>query len=299
MRTMIPIRIKGYVRRMQHRVSTRLIFYTRLYLQRQEPVIIYQMGKVGSAGLAASIEACGHPFSFHIHRLNPANMDRVERMFAARGLPPVSYIPTERMLYRHVVRPRRRARFITLVRDPIARNLSAFFENFELMTGVQYADSQFSPEEIIRIYRDRGDHDLPLTWFDDEMKAALGIDVFSHPFPADLGYARIQQGNFELLVLQLETEDRLKEQVIADFLGLPDFKLLRTNVGAKKDYARDYREFTQRITFEPEYLDGMYSSRYVRHFYTAQQIEGFRKRWGGPRMLGEEPGAGGSRQEHP
>jgi len=91
-----------------------------------EPVIVYQMGKVGSRSITDSLKSCGvHPV-FHIHRINPDNINRVKDEYLKKGRKPLN----ERqgiILYRSVCRKERKAKFITIVREPVSRNLSASF----------------------------------------------------------------------------------------------------------------------------------------------------------------------------
>lgn len=50
-----------------------------------EPVIVYQMGKVGSRSITDSLKSCDvHPV-FHIHRMNPENIKRVKNEYLKKG----------------------------------------------------------------------------------------------------------------------------------------------------------------------------------------------------------------------
>jgi hypothetical protein len=82
-----------------------------------------------------------------------------------------------------------------------------------------------------------------------------------------------------LLLLKLE---RLKECAAAamkDFLGIDNFILTNANVGEDKDYRDLYRSFVDSIQLPSSYLDRMYESAAVRHFYSEDEIQGFRSRW--------------------
>lgn len=51
---------------------------------------------------------------------------------------------------------------------------------------------------------DRFPHDSLLTWFDNEMKAVVGIDVFQQNFPKDQGFNVNQIDAKRLLLIRLE-----------------------------------------------------------------------------------------------
>lgn len=112
-----------------------------------------------------------------------------------------------------------------------------------------------------------------LNWFDIEFKAALGIDVYKHPFPKQLGYVKMSEDPFEVLVMRTEMDDGVKARVISDFLGLQEFKLERFNMGAQASYGEMYKAFKERATIPEKYLDAIISSRFAQHFYTHEMLE--------------------------
>ena len=183
------------------------------------------------------------------------------------------------LLYRYVIAKRRPGKVITLVREPISRNISAFFENFTTFTGVAYEDSGFTTDEIIDIFIREYDHSVPLSWFDVELKKTLGIDIYEHPFPFEAGYATIANGALDLLQIKAETDDPTKERAIAEFLGVDGFKLIMRNVGEQKDYASTYSDFLSRVHLPQSYIDIMCGSDFTRHFYSNIEIETVRSRW--------------------
>ena len=80
----------------------------------------------------------------------------------------------------------RPVRVITAVRDPVARNISAYFNNLTLST----LKREFNEEELQAMmdqFLDKYSHDIPLVWFDKEMRDVLGLDVYHYPFPQKKG----------------------------------------------------------------------------------------------------------------
>jgi len=256
------------------------------------PVLVYQMGKVGSTSIHRSLIAHGVR-SIHLHRLRPDKLFRTqERRFS--GL--VNYVRRFfTMRYcRRLVRRHPQVKVITLVREPIARQASAFFQNFRwhVRDGRQVQD--IAVEELVEVFLSKPYFQHPVRWFEEEMEPMLGIDVYEYAFPKEQGHLVIQKGNLEVLILKLELADEDKEGAIAEFLNLPGFCIARTNVSEEKPYAIQYEAFRQALRLSREYVDGMCADRYTQHFYTDDEIAQMRARWqveecSGP---GAAPGTG-------
>jgi hypothetical protein len=182
-------------------------------------------------------------------------------------------------LYNKIIVPKKQVKIISLTREPIGRNVAAFFQNFERETGKKYEQSNFTPQELGDIFINFFPHSIPLNWFDNNFKPFLGIDVYEYPFPKEQGYLKINKDNMDLLILKLETSDSVKEKAIAEFLGLKEFKLVRTNVGEDKNYRDMYKEFKQNLKLPLSYVEEMCSSKYFNHFYKEEEIRKVYSRW--------------------
>lgn len=262
-------------------VKTPLRFLKDLYVRGGNvytPVVIYQMGKVGSTSICNSLSDCGVSLVDQVHRIEPEHVDELVASRAARGLQPHSPDHCNRglQLYKQIIAPKRRAKFISLARNPIDRNVSAFFFNiFDRKSLLR----SLSIPELIEEFLERYSHDVPLTWFQKEPAVTVDIDVYDTPFPAERGYKTYQSGPFDLLVLRTEMPDPRKEELIQKFLGLTHFQIQRQNAGAEKGYAETYRSFKENAQLPKSYLDRMLQSQYAQHFYTDREIEQTYHRW--------------------
>jgi len=263
-----------------------------------QPIINYQMGKVGSSTVQASLEAMNldQPV-YHVHFLNPERVGQIEQQRR-------KYFRTEKyallrrpwlyeFLFEQIQKKNRHWKLITLVREPVARNVSTFFENLEVtnkpgstayVIRSDYYDFNIEadPEnldELIGLFFDRLVHERPLRYFDDEIKTVFGIDVFATEFPVDKGYGVYPGEYADLLLVRLEDLDRCANTVFKQFLGLDDFELVRANMSDDKIYAALYKAFKRSIRFPEAYLGEMYESRYARQFYSEEEIRGFRQGW--------------------
>lgn len=246
-------------------------------------VFIYSMGKVGSNSLSYTLESAGidcsskHYFGgeqlhfFQNHKSNwPGKAYRKWAQFYLRQQP-------------------KKVNIITLVRDPLARNLSMTFFSLEriLYHTLQSKDGRnlkgqnLSRSELIQIgFEEQLNHRGPLLWFEEEFGAVVGINVYDFPFDQSAGYSIIEQEHVRVLILKLEKLQSL-EKVIAKFVGLKDFKLRSANRSEKNWYADLYKEFKQNFVPTEEYIQLLYESKFMKHFYSKEEIEQLRKRWTG------------------
>ena len=169
---------------------------------------------------------------------------------------------------------------ITPVREPIARNVSLFFENLlEFHIPADSHPDLYNVEKLSDIFIKEVRHSTALTWFDVEMKAMLGIDVYRYLFPKEKGFLTIKEGNIDLLLLKIEIDKLIKEQAIAEFLNIENFHLIEENVAKNKIYAKMYQKFIQNVNLPLWYIETMCRSKYIRHFYSDGEIESVRIKW--------------------
>ena len=280
--------------------------YVALYLERSTPIVVYQMGKVGSSSIRNALLLRGlHPV-LHLHTMSPLREKQVESVAIDAGLKDalqreieharavfaqLGSLPklrlmlhewlNERRISRRLLRPGRPLRLITSVREPIAASVSMFFELLPWYLGGPFRPDRISTDDLIRLFFERYSWERPLIWFDEEMRYATGVDVYRHAFSCGQGFLAFREGNIDVLVLKTESDDAVKERALSHFLGLGDIRLVRSNVASDKRYALHYREFKDRIRFSEAFLRSMYDSKYARHFYGAAELERFAARWHG------------------
>lgn len=271
-------------------------YFRRVEQQGLEPLFVHQMGKVGSTAVTASLRANGYDKQAAIlqsHFLSPQGRAFVEQLEIEgqggwKNLPPHTqrFLVFSRVLGQMLedgYLQQHKSKVITLVRDPIATNLSGFFHNYrwwskDLQDAARSRNGDHM-QELNRCFLQDYPHDVPLFWFDMEMKPLFGVDVFASEFPKEAGY-KIYKGELvDVLLLKLEKLGDCAEDAIGEFLGLQDFQLVRANEARDKWYAELYREFKGKFVLPPSYADRLYNSRFMEQFYTAAEIETFRQKW--------------------
>jgi hypothetical protein len=235
-----------------------------------KPIVVHQMGKVGSTSVRNSLKALRLDVPVHhSHELAEAVINRPAELW-------------HRQLLRHLDGRHAQGRWhiITMVRDPVARNCSSYFHNLTKPHYVAYlpelADGgQVGTAELLSNFLVNADHDFAVQWFDHEILRLFGLDVFAEPFPHEQGYAIYRDFRVDVLLLRFEQLPDTFTTALEEFIGIAGVPLVRAN----DSQHAGYRRFLREAALPASYLDRMYSSKLARHFYTADELATFRAGW--------------------
>jgi len=254
------------------------------------PVLVYQMGKVGSASVTRALEAAAQP-ALHVHTLAAGEIARVGALHrSASGRFGTGYTwyvgraVGERLRARGAATP---LAVITLVRDPIAREVSALFQSpalhapglvdargrFDVARVLAYLEASLQSADACRYV---------FEWFAREIQPVLGIDVLAAPFDREHGYAILESARARLLVLRTEDLDRNLAPALRELIGLelPPAPP-HANLRSEGEGGEAYREVLQRLRVPRGAAEHIYAHPFVRHFYTDSMVAGFLARWCG------------------
>lgn len=235
--------------------------------------VVYTMGKVASSSTSIAILAAGLP-CHDIHTLNRKKVLEMAKDWLDRGQYPPPHICLSMAHRDRLLVKRKKCLYISLVRDPIARNLSAFFQNLHHMPDE--IKNETDPNKMFEHFSNNYGHSLPLTWFDREFKAELGIDVFARPFDKESKFVHRKAAN--TILFRVDCPDDVKSHVLSKALSC-EINVGRLNDGANKDYNTMYNEMKKLVTFPTKFLDRMYNSKFVQHFWTPDEIEKMKSNW--------------------
>lgn len=266
---------------------------SRSYDSDHKTVVIYQMGKVGSSTVKHSLDKLGLPMNlYHVHALTKERIDWLENQFqyasSIKEKPVIHDHVIESIFLRELIDQNKHLnwKIITLIRDPIARNISTFFQSLDIFFPEWEKDHNNKQnrledyvEEMIELFLQESNHELPLIWFDSFLKPVFDIDVYAKKFPAEQGYDYYSRKNVELVLIRLEDINDCAETAINEFLSIDSFTLEKANISSEKDYSEAYSKFKKLIKLPNEYINEMYSSRFTQHFYTQGEIDKMKARW--------------------
>ena len=252
------------------------------------------MGSVGSRTILNSLRASGfNGLIYHNHFLTEDGLNSLQEL-KQEAYGDWSKFPASTK--RHILQSRfvmrqlregyligRKLKVVTLVREPVARNISRFFQDYKMRLldfKYRYDNRNDLLDKITKSFFAQYPHETTLTWFDRELNSVLGVDVFASPFPRSKGY-KVYKGTLaDVLLLKTECLNECSQDAFKEFLNIEKFNLLSINKAREKEYFPIYREFKDSIIFPDNYMDRMYSSKYSQHFYSPVEINTFKAKWG-------------------
>ncbi|MEQ9304407.1 MAG: sulfotransferase family 2 domain-containing protein, partial [Marinoscillum sp.] len=135
------------------------------------PVYILQMGKVASTSIRNSLEEQYQGLVTHSHHF----MKNKEYKHAKHRN---KWRKNERVYDYYFSDEFNGLKIISLVREPIGRNVSAFFQTFSRNMGVNVHQKKFTMDELRSGYLENMKHEVPLIFF-DHINEYFNIDVYS------------------------------------------------------------------------------------------------------------------------
>lgn len=250
-------------------------------LSHEDNILVLQPGKVGSSSMIKMLnKSC-----IHIHRLS----------FPEWYLGPIIRPIWERTVEHLQEKP---CKIISMVRNPLSRGYSAFWQAFSL-PHPKYRHMIKPSSDLQKMYdlfMDIAVYGLPagkrfgvefpllwwdeFDWFDSELKPYLGLDVYDYPFDKQKGYTIVRKGNIELFLMQMEKMESAIP-ALETFLGEnTHLNLEKANAAMSKTYSIAYREFRKSVKIKKAYVDHFFKENSkVDHFYSEEDQEKFIKKW--------------------
>ncbi len=269
-------------------------WYHEMRLRREEkktdtPIIVYQMGKVASTTIVDGLHSSKPDIPvYHVHFLSESGIkDADERL--ARLVK--SYNANTWCLYESAfvrrelidISEKRHIKIVSLAREPISRNISSFFFNVHKYVPDfdSYSVDDTSAMETLKMHflDSFPEHEYAINWFDDELKKTFGIDIYENEFTPEKGYSIISLDAVEVLLIKLEKLKECASHAFREFMDIRDFRLVNSNTADDQPYSGFYRKFLEEVRLPERYIDRMYESRYMKYFYSEQEIEQFRGIW--------------------
>lgn len=185
--------------------------------------LVHSMGRVGSRSIYYGLLRAGYE-TYHLH-----------------------YMRDNPELWRYV--RQRGVKVISPIREPVRRNISAFFQNY-------YHKRPLHLRDFLYQYP----HEIPLEWFDQEFKKWWGVDVYAEPFGSN-GWKVYGK---KVLVIRTRDIDMNWPLAFHALSGKDAPKLCRENVRQLDEYLRFLRE----ETIPQSYINMMHNSKFYRHFFS-------------------------------
>lgn len=229
-------------------------------IQASEPIYIFQMGKVGSVSVQDTLAGSLSNKIVHAHCFEEMSQEDQELLTSrhSAGLP---------------------ITVITPVREPLSRNVSAFFQTFKRDTGFEFTARPWNQDELLTLFLQRYPHEESLDWFDISFRPMIGLDIYAEPFPRQQKWQVYTRGSFKVLIYRTDLSRQEQLAVIAGFVGCKVDAWIMGNRAEDKDYAEIYRAFCASAILPEDYISRMSASRFYRHFWSEDEINANADRW--------------------
>jgi len=227
--------------------------------------IVYTMGKVGSSSVSASLNAAGLK-CLDAHFVAPARVVKVLHKYfespEIETLPPHIF---DSLLAHNAIVKQGKIRIISLIRNPVMRNISAVFQN----TPLDLLGDFDAIMARLQKYPTR----TPDIWFETDFGVTTGIDVFNLEIDPAADHFRFANDKFDVLLMKLEADDERKARLISDFVG-KKISLVRANEAAKKLYYEIYQKITRNPNcIRSSYIEECSGLKYFQKFYSEAERE--------------------------
>lgn len=164
---------------------------------------------------------------------------------------------------------------VCAVREPIGLELAAAFENSHyLFQGLGEVTSEFFRQEMLK----PKERVFTRNWFDLELKAMLGIDVFRTTFPREKGYGIYENAFARVLVYRFEALSNLAA-ILGEFLLREVPEVVNRNLGEHKPYGEIYRKIKAQLRLPQTFVQAQCNTRMMEHFYSVEERRAFAARW--------------------
>jgi len=267
------------------------------------PILVLSMGKVGSMTVCRTLAGEASVVGSVVHIHLTVDIDRIRREQVRAGLLPVpQHLHISKRLL--PILPGHHVRIITAVRDPIARHISAFFQDpnlrhrridrsglrlyqgrlLGLPTEMNLLRSRITVDDAVRTLVAELESAEALKynfgWFDSEVRQTFGVDVFAAPFDRQAGYTVIRTENTDVFVAQCEKLSALIPTAMTSFLNLAEpLKEVRSHVRHEVTGGSVYDSVVSAVELSRETCERIYSHRFVRHFYDDETIDEWIQKW--------------------
>ena len=178
------------------------------------------------------------------------------------------------------------------IREPIARNVSAFFyvygqeapdllENTSLggLEELFLMDTRPKRADIPSRMTALTEHEFALNWFDKQFRFLTRIDVYKQPFPIDRKWQIYRRGFTRVLLYRTDLERSEQTKLNSDFLGIKLDEIRLENSSEDEDYAERYSQFRESVKLPERYIRRMHDSRFAQHFWSPQELKVAADKW--------------------
>ena len=233
------------------------------------PVLVYQMGRVGSTTVMGALKERGIKAEHAHYAFHPLG-----EFTLAKHLNIGKALLTDKEEWR----------IISIAREPMARNLSAFL--FGLNNNI-YPHKDFKPERLMNLFVHTYRHDWCFNWFTNELGQI--VNVYEHRFNREMHYQRFfleERRNFKKRdVVIIRTENFGEYGWLWQwFLGQENLRLetITNSVSDKFWYYHLLKQYMRGKLPKALLTKYYFDEPYTKHFYSLEERKALLEYWSDP-----------------
>ena len=222
--------------------------------------LIYQMGKVGSSTIYRTLKK---------HKINAIHTH--------------SHKEAQEIIKNY----KGKIFIISGVREPLSRNISAFFENFNNKThkywyiGDKNEIKNLKVERLIEIFNERDVlqlKELLNPWFDTFYDTC---NIKKEDFVCTRNVYKLNKKNLEIIIYKLENFKDFENYFLKRFSKLISFKKFdKTNLASDKYYFDLYKEFKNCYFIDHKKYQNLYKNiDYLSDYYTENEVQNYSEKF--------------------
>ena len=219
-------------------------------------VYVYQSKKVASVSLVHSFNEVG-VYGVHVHSFEALQLKE-------------SFIKS--------LIKKTSGKVISIVREPVARQISLLWHYWGT-SGEPFLEKYGSLEEIEEDFYSIPNKEDEFQWYKKEFEKTLNINIYDYQFDRERGYSIIEEDGISILLLKMEKMNEL-EDVIGQFCGIENFKILKANMASQKEYFYAYQNYLDHVKIPVDFFEYYYlGNKYMDYFYTEEEKKEMGKKW--------------------
>lgn len=236
---------------------------------KKRPIVVLTPGKVGSSSVYYSLKNANLKRKiYHIHNINPETIKKSIKINKEKR----GYVPLH-LIYSKIAAKalvQTNPYIISLVREPIAREISSLFQNLDMFHGLTNRSLDINRdtlESILFKFRDLSFLESYSNWFKTEIEHIFEIDLFSEQKDKKDKFFCKRNRKCQLLFMRMEDlDDAFNEGLKQLSFDKMDVHLKKRNIGQDKFYSKfyhDYKESLNSLKIKTQYRE----NKIVKTFY--------------------------------
>ena len=247
----------------------KLKFRTKIF--KESPIIILTPGKVGSSSVYRSIRKQLTNPVFHVHSLQQCHVLNSIKFHKVNNISIPLHLIISKNLIKKLDSFDGKVYVISIVREPISRMISSYFQNIERYDQ-NYDFSQIAKtnEKAVKKLKNHLLDSVSYydNWFETELKSNFGIDIYTDFKEKNDRTFYYKKDNISLLLMRMEDLNRDFSYCSKKFLRLKsEIKLLDSNLGSQKKYFEAYKMLKKELQVEASLNKKIRSTKFFKTFY--------------------------------